>query len=79
MGETIVNLSMSFPLAKKSADGQFEVLVNGVKTQSFVHDVESNSIKFDEDNTPAEGAEIIVKYNVENENEEVNLADSGSN
>lgn len=78
MGETIVNLSMSFPLAKKSVDEQFEVFVNGVKTESFVHDQETNSIKFDEDSTPQEGAEIIVKYNVEKENEEVNLANSNS-
>ncbi len=78
MGETIVNLSMSFPLAKKSVDEQFEVFVNGVITESFVHDQETNSIKFDENSTPQEGAEIIVKYNVEKENEEVNLANSNS-
>lgn len=77
MGETIVNLSMSFPLAKKSVDGQFEVFVNGVKSESFMHDESSNSIKFDEENTPAEGAEILVKYTVEKENE-VNLADTNN-
>lgn len=65
MGDTIVELSNSFPLAKKSVDGQHIVFVNGSVVEGWNYNEESNSIMFEEDSAPAAGSTIEVKYNVE--------------
>ncbi len=65
MGDTIVKLSSSFPLAKKSVDGLHEVFVNGVKSEAWMYNEETNSITFEQDSAPEAGANIEVKYTVE--------------
>lgn len=62
MGETIINLLDSFALANAADPASIHVYVNGVETTGFTYDATSHSIKFNQNNIPAVGSSIEVRY-----------------
>jgi len=62
MGESIINLLDSFALSHNPIEGTLKVYVNGVETSNYTYDVNSRSIKFNQNSLPPVGAEIKVYY-----------------
>jgi hypothetical protein len=62
MGDSIINLLESFPLAQKPVVSSIKVSVNGVETVDFTYDAASNSIKFNQGHVPAMDSAIVVNY-----------------
>lgn len=62
MGDSIINLLDSFALSSTPEDGSLRVYVNGVETMDYTFDSVSRSIKFNPNNLPPVGAEIVVTY-----------------
>ncbi len=66
MGSTIVQLVDQFPLGKKPYKDKIQVFVNGVlKTNGWVYDPSTLSVKFSTGNVPSNGALVEIKYQVE--------------
>ncbi len=62
MGDQIINLLDSFPLANDPLVDSLKVYVNEVLSSDYTFDAVSRSIKFDANHLPPVGAEIKVKY-----------------
>jgi hypothetical protein len=62
MGDTLIRLLDSFALSKKPIEGSLKVYVDGLQSQDYIYDRTTNSIKFDQNRLPTEGAAISVSY-----------------
>ncbi len=66
MGGSIINLIDNFSLAAAPYQNKINVYVDNVKQNGgYTFDTQSRTLKFDNGNIPREGAQIIVKYQVQ--------------
>lgn len=65
MGEVIISLLDSFALAGTPVNDSLKVYVNDeIVTSGLTYDIQSNSLKFDENSLPKAGSKIRVTYKV---------------